>query len=102
MDLLIRLIEWLVRSALEQNQRASAPPVSATPGQQATGPAAQWAPSRPSAPAQPAPSRSQPLVTRTAAQDPRYDDRGWRWVLTLLALAVLAILVVFWLTVVMQ
>ena len=104
MDLLIRLIEWLIRSALEQNKGTAAPPVSATPGSQATGQgpgtATPRVPSRTRA-AQPAQPRSQPLVTGTVAQDPVYDDRGWRWALTLLALAALAVLVVIWLTIVL-
>lgn len=112
MELLFRLIEWLVRSALEQNQRRNGPPVSASPTatsrpgaqlQQRLGGMSTARPS-PYMPAQQAQQRSQPLVssTRAASQDPLYDDGGWRSALTLLAVIALVILVIVWAVYVMQ
>ncbi len=104
MDLLIRLIEFIIRSALEQNKRNAAPPISAMPS--ASLPSAQTS-QRPGGmsavspraavpAAMPAQRPSQPLVSRAPSPDPLYDDRGWRSALTVLAVIALIVMVGVW------
>ncbi len=98
MELLIRLIEFIVHSALEQNKRTAAPPISATPSTSQPRAQAGAARQQPAAqlPSRPLPRPVQPLVTRAASQDPLYDDRGWRSALTVLAVIVFIIMIAMW------
>ena len=95
MDLLIRLIEFLVRSALEENKkRSQVPTTTPQPSAQVAAPRYLGMPM----PAQPSQARSQPLVTRASlsTQDPAYDNGGLRGLLTVLALIALVVLVAIW------
>ncbi len=98
MDLLIRLIEWLVRSLLNENDRTqSATPPEPSPSMPSSlrAQVQQRAQTGTAALQQ---QRSQPLVTSTkaATRDPLYDDGSWRRVVTALAVAALLILVLLW------
>jgi hypothetical protein len=125
MELLIRLIEFIVKAALEGDKQNKAPVSPApprsqsgarsmTPPHQMTAqvssprfqPGPQVSSPRAQAPA-PAPlrttqARSKPLMTGStaASQDPTYDDGGWRSAVAFLALILLVIIVVAWLAVV--
>ena len=103
MEILFRLIEWLVRTLLNENDRRQSPPVVAEPSaqvgtlraqveQRATTLAGQ---ARGTTLAQP---RAQPLMNnaRSAGQGPIYDDGILRPVLTVLALIALVILIAAW------
>ena len=95
MDLLFRLIEFLIRAALDQTKRDTTPAPRGQAGAQLAVPRSQ---SRMRSAVQPSQARSQPLVpqTRIAAQQPVYDDGGWRSVLTVLAFIALLIIVALW------
>lgn len=118
MELLIRLIEFIVRSALEQNKNTNAPLSPLPPGAQRGQASAQIGMARPqpampparpggiAAPRQGTPAHthstqasSQPLMAGRlpSSPDPAYDDRGWRLAVALLALVTLVIMVVTWL-----
>ncbi len=100
MELLFRLIEFLVHAALDRNERMNAPvtpaPAASQPRAQVSAARQQPLASKPM-PAQPAPRRPQPLVTSTkaATQDPLYDD-GWRIPFTVLAIIGLLLIVIVW------
>ncbi len=93
MDLLFRLIEFLVRAALDQNKRTNAPVTQVPTTSQ---PSAQPHASR-AMPAPPITGHPQPLVTsmKAATQDPLYDD-GWRVALTVLAIIALIVMLSAW------
>jgi hypothetical protein len=118
MELLIRLIEFLVRSAVEGNRprTTGAPPIAAgarlptasQPAAQQRLPASSgWGqpgmqPTRGPAPHTHSTQSSSAPVTamkKAAAQDPAYDDGGWRSAVLIFALIALAILVIMWLAV---
>ncbi len=95
MDLIFRLLEFLIRSALnEGNQKQS--PAGRTPAAVPTRTL-----SRGAMPGMPAASRaaaSKPMApqTRSSSSDPVYDDGGWRAAVTVLGLILLFVLVAFW------
>ena len=95
MDLIFRLIEFLVRAALDENKRTQTPAPRGQPGTQVALPRSR---AGMQTSAQPSQTRSQPLVPRTqvVARDPVYDDGGWRSVLTVLAVIALLLIVAFW------
>jgi septal ring-binding cell division protein DamX len=95
MDLLFRLVEFLVHAALDENKRKATPAPRSQPSAQIAVPRSQSGMQRP---AQPSQAGSQPLVPRTqvVAQDPAYDDGGWRSVLTVLAIIALLLIVALW------
>ncbi len=107
MELLIRLIEWLIHTLVNENERrrSAAPPEpspSMPPSVRAQ--VQQRAQTSVAALAQRAQRPTQPLVTSTkaASQDPLYDDRGWRSAITTLAVAVLLVMVLLWAVYVMK
>ncbi len=100
MDLIFRLIEFLVRAALDQNKGNQMPP----PGTRSHAQVAVTRPQTgPQQLAQPGQVRSQPLVPRgqVGTRDPVYDDGGWRTVLTVLALIALVFIVLLWIVYIM-
>lgn len=95
MDFIFRLIEFLIRSALNesnQSQPSAGRGQAAVPAQAAS----RGAMSRP--PAQSSTVASRPLVpqTRSPGMDPAYDDGGWRLAVTVLGLILLFVLIAFW------
>ncbi len=101
MELLIRLIEWLVHTLLNESQRQqsttppepspSMPPSVRTQVEQRAQTSVAALSQRGQRPAQ-------PLVTsaKAATRDPLYDDRGWRSAVTALAIAALLVMVLLW------
>ncbi len=113
MDILFRLIEWLVQSLLNEPTRRDAqagqsqaraavsPPAARSTGLPPS--AASWGQVRPPAsrsqpPSRTSPAASQPLAPRTQASKmgPVYDDGGWRLALTVLALIALFAIIAAW------
>ncbi len=95
MDLIFRLLEFLIRSALNEGNK-SQPPAGRTPAA-----APSRAATRQALPGQPAAYRaavSKPLApqTRASGSDPVYDDGGWRAAVAVLGLILLFVLVAFW------
>ncbi len=99
MDLIFRLIEFIVQALLDQSNQKKPPATAAPPRSQ---PGAQMAAARPQAgarmPPPPSPARANPLAPRTqvTAPDPFAAEDTWRRVLTLLGIIVLIIIVALW------